>query len=61
MSSIARGRVAGPSVSDPSDPGVVALVPLLTGPAGGEKSVGDGTEADAEDTDGGVMDGLAKS
>lgn len=53
--------MAGPSVSDPSDPGVVALVPLLTGPAGGEKSVGDGTEADAEDTDGGVMDGLAKS
>ena len=57
MSSIAaRGRVAGPRVNDPSEPGVVALVALL-GPAAGEKM--EGEDMDTDDEDGGVMDGLS--
>lgn len=56
VSSIARGTsVAGPSVGEPSEPGVVALVALL-GPAAGEKMGGDDMEAEADD--GGVVNGL---
>ena len=59
MSSIAaRGSVAGPRVSDPREPGVVALVALL-GPVAGEKMEGD--DMDADDADGGVTDGLSEA
>jgi hypothetical protein len=56
VNSKARGSVAGPPGSEPSEPGVVALVALL-GPTSGENMGGE--EKEAEEDDGGVMDGLA--
>lgn len=53
VSSIPRGNVAGP-FSEPSEPGVVALVALLS-PTSGEKMGGEGNDAEE---DGGVTDGL---